>query len=104
MSRLAKPLAFLATAILLSGCWEQDPNTLRKGDDLYAYYCEACHVESGVGAELAKRSSNTPLKSHEVLLLMTYGNSKIAAHRTPMFAHLTEQQTDAIAEYVSRFK
>ena len=88
-------------SLLLSACSsEKDPRLLRKGDELYAYYCKECHARVGLGAYYEQLPNDRPrLQSYQVVLMIKYGYD-IDGHRMPEFTHLSDEQADALAEYV----
>ena len=88
-------------SILLSACsTEKDPALLRKGDELYAYYCKECHNRVGIGPFYEQLPAGRQrLQSYQIVLMIKYGYD-VEGHRMPEFTHLSDEQADALAEYV----
>jgi len=94
-------LLLLCTAI--SGCTEEDPLKLKQGDQLYSYYCMQCHIKNGVGAMYEHLPQNRKkMASYEIVLMIKHGYSM--GHQMPVFSQLSDEQADAIAEFVVKIQ
>lgn len=83
----------------LSACSEKDPLKLQQGDELYRYYCMQCHIKNGVGARYENLPTNRKkMASYEIVLMIKHGYDM--GHNMPFFDQLSDEQADAIAEYV----
>ena len=95
------PCLLLAlTGLGLSGCGETPPERLKKGDELYSYYCRNCHEQQGMGPFL-EQLPLTPasLQRHEVVLMIKHGYPQ--GHRgMPVFPQLSHEQADTLAHYI----
>ncbi|MFC6670081.1 c-type cytochrome [Marinobacterium aestuariivivens] len=90
------PLLLLPLALLLSGCGDPSAAELKSGDKLYQYYCQECHaLEATPGSLLPDGKAGSPLRHHELILMISYGNGR---HR-PVFRQLSPEQADALATY-----
>lgn len=95
-------LKFSSAAILVSilaGCGADDPVRMKKGDELYSYYCKDCHLKSGIGAfyeNLPKERKK--MQDYEIILMIKHGYSP--GHQMPIFTQLSDEQADALARYV----
>lgn len=91
-------LTVLTTGVLLSACGPQDPSSLRDGNDLYDYYCAACHRKNDLGARLENLPlSERKLRPHEIMLMLRHGYE--FEHPAVYLPQLTPEQADAIAQY-----
>lgn len=91
--------SLLLSSIFLSGCAEESPLKLKQGDQLYSYYCMQCHIKNGVGAMYEHLpESRKKMASYEIVLMIKHGYSM--GHTMPVFDQLSDEQADAIAEYV----
>ncbi|MBR9829206.1 MAG: cytochrome c [Oceanospirillales bacterium] len=100
MQRGLHLLLLAATGLSLSACSEPSPEQLSRGDELYAYYCQNCHQQQGLGP-LLEQLPLTPrsLKRHEIILMIKHGYSQ--GHGSmPVFPQLSDTQADAIAHYI----
>ncbi len=98
--RLPHLLLSAMAGLGLSGCGETPPEKLKKGDELYAYYCRSCHEQQKMGAFL-EQLPLTPasLKHHEVVLMIKHGYPQ--GHRSmPVFPQLSHEQADAVARFI----
>lgn len=87
------PLLLLLLSLLLGGCGEKPASELRAGDELYRYYCDACHARDAEPGPIELRDRG--LQHHELVLMVRYGNGR---HR-PVFRQLSPQQADTLASY-----
>ena len=86
--------------LLLTGCGDTPPERMKKGVQLYAYYCQECHERSGLVPMLAEIPlSKASLKHHEIVLMIKHGFTQ-GHSRMPAFPQLTDQQADALAAFV----
>ncbi len=89
----------ITLAFILNGCGADDPARMKKGDELYSYYCKDCHLKSGLGAfyeNLPKE--RTKMQDYEIVLMIKHGYS--SGHQMPVFTQLSDEQADALARYV----
>lgn len=97
--RLTLLLATLTT-LLLAGCSQPTPDRLKRGDELYAYYCRSCHEQQGMGAYLEKLPlTPASLKLHEVVLMIKHGYPQ-GHRRMPVFPQLSDTQAEAVARFI----
>jgi len=87
-------------ALLLSGCGDPPPERMKRGDRLYAYYCQECHQRSGLGPMLEQLPlTESSMKYHEIILMIKHGY--IQGHtQMPTFQQLSDQQADALASFL----
>lgn len=88
----------LPSLFILTACSGDDPARLTKGDELYDYYCAACHEERGLGRHLEKLPLNLRnMKAYEiVLMLKQHYSSKHPAFSLPQ---LSDAQAAAFARF-----
>lgn len=90
----------ILASIVLSGCGEPSPQSLKHGDELYAYYCKSCHAQKGMGPFLERLPlTSASLKRHEVVLMIKHGYPQ-GHSDMPVFSQLSLEQADAIAEFI----
>ncbi|WP_293264555.1 cytochrome c [Neptunomonas sp.] len=95
--------SLLIVFITLSGCTEENPLKLKQGDQLYNYYCKQCHIKSGVGAQYEHLPKDRKkMADYEIILMIKHGYSM--GHQMPVFTQLSDEQADAIAEYVAKIQ
>lgn len=62
-----------------------------------------CHIKNGVGAMYEHLPANRKkMASYEIVLMIKHGYSM--GHQMPVFTQLSEEQADAIAEYVVKIQ
>jgi len=90
----------LITSLLLTGCGDPPPERMKKGDQLYSYYCLNCHEQSGLGPFLQQLPlRERSLQRHEIVLMIKHGYDQGHTHM-PTFRQLSDQQADALAAFV----
>ncbi len=88
----------LSCLSLLSACSSDDPSRLSKGDELYEYYCAACHEDRGLGRYLEKVPLNSRnMKAYEIVLMLKQDYS--GKHPPFSLPQLTDKQADAVAAF-----
>jgi len=87
-------------ALLLSGCGDPSPERMKRGDRLYAYYCQDCHQRSGLGPMLEQIPfTENSMRHHEVVLMIKHGY-KQGHTLMPAFHQLSDEQADALAGFL----
>ncbi|SEG61455.1 Cytochrome C oxidase, cbb3-type, subunit III [Marinobacterium lutimaris] len=82
----------------MSGCSSKDPDRLSKGDDLYDYYCAACHEENNLGRYLEQVPLHQrQMQAYEIVLMLKQGYS--GAHPEFSLPQLSDEQADAVARF-----
>lgn len=95
---VSKRLALISSLLILAACDSDDPAHLSQGDELYEYYCAACHEERGLGRYLEKLPLNQrKMQEYEIVLMLTQDYS--GEHPTFSLPQLSSSQADAIAGY-----
>jgi mono/diheme cytochrome c family protein len=90
----------LLAPLLLTGCGDPPPGQMKQGDELYTYYCQNCHQQSGLGPFLERLPpTEPPLQRHEIVLMIKHGYEQRKTHM-PTFSQLSDQQADALAAFV----
>lgn len=103
MRRLSLALLTIS-ALALTGCErELSPQEMTSGEDLYTYYCKDCHAKNGFGAYMENYAGSKPMEAYKIILMIKYGYSK-GKHSMPVFSQLSEQQADAVAQYVVKLQ
>lgn len=103
--RTGGPLRLVAALLLpaLSACGPQDPRQLKRGDELYDYYCRECHRHSTVGARLEGIPPGVQgPQAHELVLMIRHGHA--LDHPPVHLPQLTPEQADAIAGYIETLR
>jgi mono/diheme cytochrome c family protein len=86
----------LLAPLLLTGCGDPPPGQMKQGDELYTYYCQNCHQQSGLGPFLERLPpTEPPLQRHEIVLMIEQRKTHM-----PTFSQLSDQQADALAAFV----
>src|SRR5690554_449777 len=87
-------------SLLLIGCGDPPPERMKKGDQLYGYYCRKCHETTGLGPFLEQVPlTERSMQQHEIVLMIKHGYDQGHAHM-PTFKQLSDQQADALAQFV----
>ncbi|MDI3323004.1 cytochrome c [Pontibacterium granulatum] len=97
MRTIALLVACLSLAI--TGCEQKfDPARLKKGDELYEYYCIGCHTNRGLGPYLENLPiTENSLKDYQIMLMIKYGYYD--SHSMPTFDNLSAEQAEAVSSY-----
>lgn len=86
--------------LLLAGCGDPPPERMKRGDRLYAYYCQECHQRSGLGPMLERIPfTEHSMKHHEIVLMIKHGYSQ-GHPQMPTFGQLSDEQADALAGFL----
>ncbi|GAA0791413.1 c-type cytochrome [Marinobacterium sediminicola] len=97
---LIRLLLLPLTGLILSGCSDPSPQQLKKGDELYSYYCRNCHEVKGLGPFLEQLPlTASSLKQHEVVLMIKHGYPQ-GHEAMPVFTQLSHEQADAVARFI----
>lgn len=90
----------LITALLLAGCGDPPPERMKRGDQLYTYYCQNCHQQENLGPFMEQIPvTEHSLQQHEIVLMIKHGYKQGHQH-VPTFSQLSDQQADALATFV----
>lgn len=101
MAANARGLVTLITVLCLAACSEEPPpETGATGEELYGYYCAACHRSEGTGAFL----SGVPPVRYNVLSArelsdLIHGHNRPANSKMPVF-EISESDGLKIGRYV----
>lgn len=86
--------------LLLTGCGDPPPERMKSGDRLYAYYCQDCHLRSGLGPMLERIPfTDNSMKYHEIVLMIKHGYSQ-GHSQMPTYQQLSDEQADALASFL----
>jgi len=98
--KLLRDCVVLITPLLLTACSDPPPERMKQGDQLYAYYCQNCHQQTGLGPFLEQVPlTERSLQRHEIVLMIKHGYDQGHKHM-PTFSQLSDLQADALAAFV----
>lgn len=98
--KLLRYCVVLIPPLLLTACGDPPPERMKQGDKLYAYYCQNCHQQAGLGPFLEQVPfTERSLQRHEIVLMIKHGYDQGHTHM-PTFSQLSDQQADALAAFV----
>lgn len=98
--KLLRYCVVLITPLLLTACGDPPPERMKQGDQLYAYYCQNCHQQTGLGPFLGQVPlTERSLQRHEIVLMIKHGYDQGHKHM-PTFSQLSDLQADALAAFV----